>query len=492
MKILGIAKLEHNYDTIVLPMTENLEIIVDINDEIKIFVNSIIKKGLFSGKSQEVFCTNIILNDEVKNIILVGIGNKKESNRLVFIDFALAFSNFERLNTIDAVVMIDNVDKFIYDYDVIEKICEASILTDYNFDYYKSEYKKGNDKTTVFVSTHPQLSQMIDEASCVAEATLLARDLCNHPAMYMTPNQIANKACEVGDNCNIKVEIYNKNKIEELHMGSFLAVGKGSKNDPVLIVMKYENNCADSERIALVGKGVMYDSGGFSLKSANSMTTMYDDMGGAAAVIGAMQAIAKMKLKVNVIGIIAACDNILSKDALLPGDVITSMSGKTVQVLNTDAEGRLTLIDAITYAIRNENASKIIDIATLTGSAKGAVGYRSAALISNDDVLYETVNEASKKSCEKVWRLPADEELRFILNSNVADIKNCSPGNNVGGGSIVAALFIEDFVEEKPWVHLDIAPTGWSKEGLPYSKSGATGYGTSLLYNTIKLISSNY
>ena len=190
----------------------------------------------------------------------------------------------------------------------------------------------------------------------------------------------------------------------------------------------------------------------------------------------------------NVIAVVAACENRVSGDAYVPGDILFSMNGKTIEMLNADAEGRLTLADAITYAIRKEGAGAIIDIATLTGAAKGAVGGRSAAVLSNDDELYEEVLEASRISCEKIWRLPADKELFPVLQSEVADIKNSNPGNTMGGGTIVAGLFLQEFVESHPWVHVDMAPVNWAADGNAYCIHGATGYGVSLLYETVKII----
>ena len=216
---------------------------------------------------------------------------------------------------------------------------------------------------------------------------------------------------------------------------------------------------------------------------------MHGDMGGAAAVIGAIRAIALEKLPVNVIAVVAACKNMISGDAYVPGDILFSMNGKKIEMLNSDAEGRLTLADALTYAIRKENAGSIIDIATLTGAAQGAVGVRSSAVFSNDEELYAEVEEASERACEKIWRLPLDKELFPVIESEVADIQNSAQGSTMGGGAIVAGLFLQEFVEDHSWVHVDIAPVSWESKDIDYSIKGATGYGVSLLYETVKVIS---
>lgn len=334
--------------------------------------------------------------------------------------------------------------------------------------------------------TEYNLDEELREAEACGESANFARDLVNHPSMYMTPTQLGKDAERVLTPLGVKVKVYNKEKIEELKMGSFLAVSKGATEPPTLIVMRYEGNSSSKETIALVGKGITFDTGGYSLKS--KMATMHADMGGAGSVIGAMAAIARMNLKANVVAIVAACENKIGPDAYVPSDILYSMSGKTIEMMNADAEGRLTLIDAITYAIREENADRIIDIATLTGAAKGAVGKRTAPVLTNDDYMWTIMEKSSEISTEKIWRLNLDKELKPALKSSVADIKNSNPGGNLGGGTIVASLFIEEFVENKPWVHIDMAPVNLNTEDSFVAK-GATGYGVTLLYDAIKLLS---
>jgi leucyl aminopeptidase len=250
--------------------------------------------------------------------------------------------------------------------------------------------------------------------------------------MRMTPEKLAEEAKKAGANSGFEVTVYDKPEIEKLNMNAFLSVGKGSVNTPKLIVMEY-NGSKSSEKLGLVGKGLTYDSGGYSIKPSKSMSTMHSDMAGAAAVIGAMSIIASMELKVNIVAVVAACENRISHEAYLPGDILESMSGKFIEVNNTDAEGRLTLADAVTYIKDKHKVNSIVDLATLTGAIITALGkYRAGSFTNNDD-LHEKIEKASNISGEKIWRLPCDEELRQSIESNVADIRNSTQGSTIGG-----------------------------------------------------------
>jgi leucyl aminopeptidase len=258
-----------------------------------------------------------------------------------------------------------------------------------------------------------------------------------------------------------------------------LAVGRGSKTEPKLIIMRYNGNPEKKNQLtALIGKGLTFDTGGYSLKTSAGMLNMKCDMGGAAAVIGAFSAITTLKLKVNVVGIIAAAENMVSSTAYRPGDIITSMSGKTIEVVNTDAEGRLTLIDAVHYALEKEKADRILDIATLTGAAVAALGRDYSAVLSNDDAWVSKLEEASAFCGEKFWRMPLHEPYKDLIKSEVADLKNS------GGplaGCITAALFIREFVQDKPWIHIDIAGGAMRDKVKGIDSYGATGVGVRLI-----------
>lgn len=493
--MLITKKYDKNYQTsaMIIPFTDRLEINVELPKEVEAIVKYTINEGLFKGLLDDIYSLNVLVSDRLLHVILVGLGSDNDiNNRKVFMSFAKAFKKCKELKVKDITVLMDNAKSITHDKDICRKICELPKLVYYSFDIYKSSPEKEKLEKVEIDCSLEGFDEILEEAIICADSTVLARNLTNDRSMHMTPSQLAREAIKVGEETGIEVTILDESDIEKLSMGAFLAVGKGAKEEPKLIIMKYFGGDADQEIIGLIGKGIMYDSGGYSLKGSDSMKNMFDDMGGAAAVIGAIRSAAKMKLKANVIAIIAACENKVSADAYVPGDILTSMSGKTIEVLSTDAEGRLTLADAITYAIREQKVDRIIDIATLTGAARGAVGNKTAPVVSNDDDFYDVIKEAAFISCEKVWKLDADEELRSAISSAVADIKNSASDNPVGGGVITAALFIKEFVENKPWIHIDMAPVNMVKEAISYCPKGATGYGASLLYYTIKLISLKY
>lgn len=266
-------------------------------------------------------------------------------------------------------------------------------------------------------------------------------------------------------------------------MHAFLSVARGSAKEPKFIVMSYEGNPQSKEKIALVGKGLTYDSGGYCLKTDSGMKTMHSDMAGSASVIGALKAIAKSKIKKNVVAIVAACENMISGDAYKTGDIIGSMSGKTIEVGNTDAEGRLTLADALWYASTVEKADKIVDVATLTGACVVALGHITTGAITNNESFMKDLKEASYISGENVWELPNFEEYKESYKADFADLSNMGKD---GAGTITAGLFLSEFVNDTPWIHLDIAGTSYSSSERGYLPKGATGVPVKTLYYLVK------
>ncbi len=357
------------------------------------------------------------------------------------------------------------------------KAAEAVILADDEFDSHKSQ--KSDDITYVFFAAD---EEEIKEGLVLGDAVCAARRLINEPSNVMTPSQLATEALLAGADSGFDVRVYGLDEIKKLGMEAFLQVARGSDREPKLIAMSYMGDADSGEILGLVGKGLCYDSGGYSLKRSDGMALMHTDMGGAGAVIGAMSAIAKLKLKVNVAAVVAACENILSAHAYHPGDIIGTMSGKTIEINNTDAEGRVTLADAVTFAIREQKATRIIDIATLTGAAISALGKEITAVVSDSDEMWGRVWNASVPACEKVWRLPVDDVLGKGLDSKVADMRNSS---GAGAGTICGGMFIQKFAQGLPWLHLDIAGTSYT-DGSPVCSFGATGVGVRLLYHTAK------
>ncbi len=324
---------------------------------------------------------------------------------------------------------------------------------------------------------------IIEETEAVLEGVFLARDLVNERAINMYPELLANTAKDNLKGLEVEVEIFGKSEIEKLDMKAFLAVSEGSNKEPKFIVMTYNGDPDSKEKLALVGKGLTYDSGGYSLKPSASMETMYTDMAGSAAVIGAMKSIAKSKLKRNVVAIVAACENLISSGAYKPGDIIGSMSGKTIEVLNTDAEGRLTLADALWYAATVVKADKIVDLATLTGACVVALGNVTTGAVTNNEDLMSEVKEASELAGEPIWELPNNEDYKELYKGTFSDLKNTA---GRGAGTITAGLFLGEFVNDVPWVHLDIAGTSYLDKAAGYLPQGATGVHVKTLFNLVK------
>jgi leucyl aminopeptidase len=309
--------------------------------------------------------------------------------------------------------------------------------------------------------------------AAIAEGVTLARELANRPGNHCTPTLLAAEARKMARANGLKVEVLERKQIEALGMGSFLAVAKGSDEPPRFIVMHYQGAAKGQAPLVLVGKGITFDSGGISLKPGEGMDEMKFDMGGAASVVGTMRAVAQLKPKVNLIGVVAACENLPSGRALKPGDVVTSLSGQTIEVLNTDAEGRLILCDALTYVERFKPAA-VVDIATLTGACVVALGHVHSGLFSADDGLAGELLAAADASLDTAWRMPLDEDYEEGLKSNFADVANIA---GRPGGAITAAVFLKRFTSKLRWAHLDIAGTAW-KSG---KDKGATGRPVGLL-----------
>ncbi len=331
----------------------------------------------------------------------------------------------------------------------------------------------------------------VDGAAVLAETQALdrwicfARDLVNRPANKLTPAMLARCIAETAEKAGVECQVLDEKETRALGMEAFHAVGDSSANPPRLIVLRWQGGKEGEAPIALVGKGVTFDSGGYSLKPAGSMRGMKGDMAGGAAVCGALFALAENRVPVNAVAVIPAVENRISPASFLPDDVIGSMSGKTIEIGSTDAEGRLILADAITYAITREKACKVVDIATLTGAMARMLGGVAAGVMANDEAFYASLQSAAERSGEKFWRAPDYPEYKKLIESPVADLYNSSDGC----GAIAAGLFLAAFAGETPWLHLDIAGTAWSgKLSQPYQPKGATGMGAATLYQLCRLL----
>ncbi|MDA2934202.1 leucyl aminopeptidase [Acidobacteria bacterium AH-259-D05] len=362
---------------------------------------------------------------------------------------------------------------------------EGVILATYEGDDYKTKDKSKNFIEEILFVTNEDMDianveAAMERGEILANATNVARRLVNEPGNRVNPSRLAQAATEMAAKYNLEVEVWDEPEMEEKEMGAILAVARGSDEPARFIILRYFGApSSEAKPVVLVGKGVTFDSGGLSLKPAQSMEEMKADKAGACVVLAAMQAIAQIGVKKNIIGLIPAVENLPSGRAQRPGDVIRSMSGKTIEVINTDAEGRLILADALCYA-RQLQAEYIVDIATLTGACVIALGKIRAGLFSNNEELYEKLLRASEQSGEKFWRLPLDEEYRKEIESQIADMKNVG---GRWGGAITAAKFLEEFVEDVPWCHLDIAGVDLFKDNAGIK--GPTGFGVRTLVEMV-------
>jgi leucyl aminopeptidase len=369
--------------------------------------------------------------------------------------------------------------------EAVRAIVEGAFIGNFDPDYYRSDRKDQKIDALTIVTTGDKtaLEKAVTEAQIIGESQNFTRDLVNEPSNRMTPTILAERAKQMSQEVGLKCEVYGADKIKEMKMGAFWSVAQGSDEPPALIVMKYEPAGAPEKPVlGLVGKGITFDTGGISIKPADGMEKMKYDMAGGATMIGAMRAIALLKPKVKVIGIVCATENMPSGKAQKPGDVQIAMSGKSIEIINTDAEGRLVLADGLFYA-RQLGCTHLVDAATLTGAVVVALGYANAGVFSNDDALYERFRTANEKAGEKMWRLPLDDEYKENIKSSIADMVN-SGGR--WGGAINAAMFLKEFAEDTPWIHLDIAGTAWMEEQKPWIAKGPSGIALRSLVQFVK------
>ncbi len=375
-----------------------------------------------------------------------------------------------------------------------QSLTEGILLSNYHFDKYLNEQKKINRinkiKKIIISQRNKKnltaIKQGIKLGTIFAEGQNFARDLVNEPGLTMDPKVLADTAKNIAaKNKNISVKIFTQTDIAKLGMNAFLAVAAGSEKNPYFIHLTYQPQTKPQRKIVVVGKSITFDSGGLSLKPADSMTTMKCDMAGGAAVLGLFSVLSKLQPNVEIHGLLAACENMPSGSAIRVGDVVQAMNGKTIEILNTDAEGRLTLADALTYAEKLK-PDFIIDLATLTGAAIVALGENIAALMTDNKELENKLIKAGESTGEKIWPLPLEKNYLSHIKSNVADIQNVGKGKGVAG-TIAAGLFLQQFVKKTPWAHLDIAGPAWTEDkSIPYLTVGGSGWGVRLLLDYIK------
>ena len=446
-------------------------------------LTSLIETGEFTGKSSESAYVHNTGEMKARRLLLLGAGKRDEFNANNVRRMAGTAARTLRGKKARTFAFVQRFD--LAAGDAAQAATEGALLALFEPDKYHTSDKTESNLSQMILATNGDDSDKaqasIERGRIIAEATNFGREVINEPSNVMTPTEMANKAEEVAKAYGLTLDVLDEDQMRELGMGSLLGVAQGSAEPARLIVLSYKPKTKSDETIAIVGKGVTFDTGGISIKPADGMEKMKYDMAGGATTIAAMRAIAQLKPSVNVLGIVPATENMPGGRAQRPGDVVRAMTGKTIEVINTDAEGRLILADAVAYA-RKLGATKIVDLATLTGAVSIALGDVYVAILGNNQEWIDTVIATGKKSGEKFWQLPLDKEYREQIKSEIADIKN------IGGrkaGTITGAYFIREFVEDTPWVHLDIAGTAWNDSTKPYLAIGPTGVCVRTLVNLV-------
>ena len=455
---------------------------------------------LFLNNLNEIKFKPIWLNNEIEKFLINNSKNRKIKKPYLFeTQFGLFLIIPFLSSSDDYMLEIENQGGLIFDkiisdfYDHINfyiddefysaNLLRGFYLKSYKFENYKSNVKQRKMKNVVIISqNYLKIKSRFEFNLNLVKGVFFARDLVWKPANILYPKSFSEE-CKKLKKFGVKVQILNERNLKKIGMTSLLAVGQGSRQESHVVVMEWNGGKKNEKPLTIVGKGVCFDSGGLSLKPAKSMEDMKWDMGGAATVTGLIEAISRNKIKKNVVGIIGLVENMPDGNAQRPGDVIKSFSGKTIEVLNTDAEGRLVLADLLSWAEKNLNPAFMIDLATLTGAMIVSLGKVRAGLFCNDKKLAKIIEESGEKTGDKVWSMPLDEEYDKMINTEIADMKNIG---GLGAGSITAACFLKRHIKNTPWAHLDIAGVTWLNNSTKTSPSGASGWGVKLLFELIR------
>lgn len=464
-------------DTLFILLGENPgEKKLNLPDAIRAPVQEALAEFSFEGRAGEILT---LTSEAPRKVTLLGIRGEERLDQRSIRASLFAVAGLARGNKDDRIaVLFPDRLPHLDDEGTTRWMADQLSHSDYRYDAYITmrELEKQWRIDCTYIPpaglSPRDGKRLTKEAEVIASAVRTVRDLGNAPGNEMTPTRLGERAAEVGKRAGFSVKVYDKKQIEKMKMGGLLAVNQGSAQEPRLIVMEHAPR-RSKKTICLVGKGITFDSGGISIKPADKMEEMKFDMCGAAAVIGIMEAVARMGVRHRVIGIVPSTENLPSGSAYKPGDIVRTMSGKTVEIVNTDAEGRMILCDALHYAM-SFKPDHLIDFATLTGACVVALGYEASGLFSNDHDLARMLIDAGEKSGERLWRLPEWEAYRDYIRSEWADMKN-SGGR--WAGAVTAAVFLKEFVESPSWAHVDIAGTAWNENKTPRDRKGATGVG---------------
>ena len=426
--------------------------------------------GEISGKPLELTLLHHPPGVNATRVLLAGAGKAEKFDAAEMRRLAGASVRYLKSKSIKRVAFALEAE-FAGD-DFASAVVEGAILGNFDPDVHKTQDDKKSLETFVVAGDTPGLDAAVERGRILAESQNFTRTLVNEPANLLTPMAMAGAARAMASEVGLECEVLDRDQMQELGMGSLLGVAIGSAEPPVLIVLRYRPaNPQGASHLGLVGKGVTFDTGGISIKPADGMEKMKYDMAGGAAMIGAMRAIAQLKPAIPVTGLIPCVENMPGSRAQRPGDIVKAMNGKTIEVINTDAEGRLILADALTYA-RKQGCTHLVDAATLTGAVVVALGHLNVGLFASDNGMRDRVMAAAKAEGERMWQLPLDDDYKEYLKSAFADVANVG---GRWGGAVTAALFLKEFSEDTPWVHLDIAGTAWLDDAKPYMAKGPTG-----------------
>ena len=453
-------------------------VLLTTDEAVKAAAAALLASGEYKAGANETALLHGPAGLGAKRLLIVGLGKQAKATVHGVRNAAGTAVRFTKPRGIRELVLALPELEAISGPGSVRAAVEGALVGDFDPDTYRSDRKDQSVQSFTLAATgnsdQDALQAAFAEGMIVGESQDFTRSLVNEPGNKLTPTILGHRAAEMAAEVGLKVEVHSTEKLHELKMGAFWSVAQGSEEPPALIVLRYEpEGVVDGPVLGLVGKGITFDTGGISIKPSDNMEKMKYDMAGGAAMLGAMRAIALLKPKVRVIGVVCAAENMPDGKAYKPGDVETAMSGKTIEIINTDAEGRLVLADGLSYA-KQLGATHLIDAATLTGACVVALGSANAGVFSNDDESYAKFDAALATSGEKFWRLPLGEEYAEQIKSDIGDIKNTG---GRWGGAITAAEFLHVFAEDTPWIHLDIAGLAWVEDAKPYIAKGPSGVG---------------
>jgi len=451
-------------------------------------ISSIIEQSVkdMEGKLGKLNIIPLSGKNSIQRILLAGLGKKENMTKDTIRSISGKIAQKARelkLKEFSIIAPPSFVENVISS---VSQIVEGSKMGLYKFDNFKSEKSENSPDLTIIVSKSNKITKAIKSAEIIANGAIFTKSLANLPPNECTPTILANFAKTISKNNKLTCKVISEPELKKRGFGGISAVGQGSKNQPKLIVLEY-NGSKNEKPIVLVGKAVTFDTGGISLKPGDKMDEMKFDKCGGCTVLGIMKAISELKLSINVVGIVPSVENMPGGESYRPGDIIKLYSGKTAEILNTDAEGRLILADALSYGEKVYSPKAIIDFATLTGACIVALGTNVSGMVSNNEKLTKRIYDASSRTTEEVWELPLNQDYMDMIKSEIADMKNVGIGK--AAGTITAAAFLRNAIEDTPWVHLDIAGVAWTQTGTKeksYNPKGATGFGVRLVLDYLQ------